>query len=57
MNSSSRCASNREGVLCGKCSRGYAVAINDPDFTCVECKSPYYGVAIYLFLQLLPVLI
>ena len=51
------CASNREGLLCGKCSEGHAVAINDPDLNCVECKSPYYGIAIFLFLQLVPVLI
>ena len=51
------CAKGREGVLCGNCSEGYAVAINDPDLICTKCNSPYYGVAIFLFLQLVPTLI
>ena len=51
------CAEGREGVLCGKCSEGYAVAINDPDLSCTKCNSPYYGVAIFLFLQLMSTLI
>ena len=51
------CAQGREGILCGNCSEGYAVAINDPDLSCIECNSPYYGVAIFLLLQLVPVLI
>ena len=51
------CAEGREGILCGKCSEGYAVAINDPDLFCILCNSPYYGVIIFLLLQLVPVLI
>ena len=43
------CVQGREGVLCGKCSEGYAVAINDPDLACTKCNSPYYGVVIFLF--------
>ena len=51
------CVQGRGGTLCGNCSEGYAVAINDPDLSCIECDPPYYGVAIFLFLQLVPVLI
>ena len=51
------CVQGRGGILCGNCSEGYAVAINDPDLSCIECDSPYHGVAIFLFLQLVPVLI
>ena len=51
------CVQGRGGILCGNCSEGYAVAINDPDLSCIECDSPYNGVAIFLFLQLVPVLI
>ena len=54
---SQSCVQGRGGILCGNCSEGYAVAINDPDLSCIECDSPYYGVAIFLFLQLVPVLI
>ena len=39
------CVQGRGGILCGNCSEGYAVAINDPDLSCIECDSPYYGVA------------
>ena len=57
MESIFQCAQGREGVLCGMCndSEGYAIAINDPDLSCIKCKSSYYGIAIFLFLQLLPV--
>ena len=55
--SNQSCAEGREGILCGNCSEGYAVAINDPNLSCAECNSPYYGVAIFLLLQLVPVLI
>ena len=58
MNSTNKtCALHREGILCGRCSEGYSVAFNDPDFTCIECSDPYYGVAIYIFLELVPLLI
>ena len=50
------CLESRTGILCGKCKNGYAVAINDPDLSCIKCDSPYYGVAIFLFLQLIPTL-
>ena len=50
------CAQGREGILCGNCSEGYAVAINDPDLSCIKCNYQY-GVAIFLLLQLVPVLI
>ena len=52
----SSCAEGREGILCGNCSEGYAVAINDPDLSCTQCNYQY-GVAIFLLLQLVPVLI
>ena len=51
------CSRKIEGILCGNCSKGYAVAINDPDLSCIECNFPNYGVAIFIFLQLVPVLI
>ena len=41
------CAEGREGILCGNCSAGYAVAINDPDLSCTQCNYQY-GVAIFL---------
>ena len=55
-NTNHSCVEGREGVLCGNCSEGYAVAINDPDLSCIKCNYQY-GVAIFLLLQLVPVLI
>ena len=54
--SNQSCAEGRKGILCGNCSEGYAVAINDPDLSCTQCNYQY-GVAIFLLLQLVPVLI
>ena len=53
------CAQGRIGILCGKCndSDGYAIAINDPDLSCIKCNSSYYGVALFLLLQLVPTLV
>ena len=50
------CAPHREGRLCGKCSEGYGVAFNSPDFVCTECNS-YTGWIIFLFFEIIPVLI
>ena len=42
--------------FCGSCiDHDYGVAINDPQFSCVKCEST--GVAIFVFLQLVPGLI
>ena len=30
---------NRQGVLCGECQPGYAVAINSPSYKCVLCNT------------------
>ena len=30
---------NRNGTLCGECARGYAVAVNSPDYRCVRCDN------------------
>ena len=43
-------------LFCGSCSdQDYGVAINDPQYSCVKCESS--GVAIFIFLQLVPGLI
>ena len=43
----SSCVQGREGILCGNCIEGYAVAINDPDLSCIKCNYQY-GVAYIL---------
>ena len=53
------CAQGRSGLLCGMCndSEGYAIAINDPELSCKKCNSSYYGVALFLLLQLVLTLV
>ena len=48
------CASNRQGTLCGVCSKGYSTLYHSPSYRCANttCK---YGVVLYLVLELLPV--
>ena len=50
------CAPHREGTLCGRCTEGYGVAFNSPDFICTPCKS-YAGAAMFVFLGILPVFV
>ena len=50
------CGPHREGKLCGRCTEGYGVAFNSPNFICVPCES-YAGAVMFIFLGILPVFI
>ena len=50
------CGPHREGKLCGRCTEGYGVAFNSPNFICVPCES-YAGAVIFVFLGILPVFV
>ena len=50
------CGPHREGKLCGKCTEGYGVAFNSPNFICVPCES-YAGAVMFVFLGILPVFV
>ena len=50
------CGPHREGKLCGKCTEGYGVAINSPNFICVPCES-YAGAVMFVLLGILPVFV
>ena len=54
---STTCASYSNGwAMCGSCNdTGYGVAINSPYYICTEC--PWYGGAIFVLIELVPVLI
>ena len=39
---------NREGVLCGQCINGYAVAVNSPTYECVPCNLKNVTAAIFV---------
>ena len=42
--------------MCGRCAgQGYGIPINIPQFVCTKCEQ--YGVAIFLFLEIFPVMI
>ena len=52
---------NRQGVLCGECLPGYAVAINSPAYECVLCNAKpaeSFGLAVaYIVLTYAPITI
>ena len=50
------CGPHREGRLCGKCTEGYGVAFNSPNFICVPCES-YVGAVMFVLLGILPVFV
>lgn len=52
---------NRQGVLCGECIRGYAVAANRPNYECVICNHTNTGIfirnwGIYISLTYCPII-
>ena len=50
------CDPHRDGRLCGRCTEGYGVAFNSPNFICVPCES-YAGAVMFVLLGILPVFV
>ena len=48
---------NRKGVLCSQCIDGYGPSVTSRKFQCSPCSGVWYGVPLYLFLELVPVTI
>ncbi|XP_019851272.1 PREDICTED: uncharacterized protein LOC109581528 [Amphimedon queenslandica] len=49
------CASNREGILCGQCKKGYSIPINSIYLECKNCShSKAWGWSMFFLLQILP---
>ena len=46
---------NRKGVLCGQCIDGYGPSVTSRKFQCSPCSGVWYGVSLYLILELVPV--
>ena len=48
---------NRKGYLCKECIDGFAPSFTSPDYmSCSNCtKSSYYGVPIYILIELIPI--
>ena len=48
---------NRKGLLCSECIDGYGLSMTSPKFQCSTCSSVWYGVLIYLLIEVVPVTI
>ena len=46
---------NRKGIVCGECIDGYGPSVTLPKFICSDCSNAWYGVPLYLLLELVPV--
>ena len=46
---------NRKGLVCSKCIDGYGPSVTSPKFRCFDCSNAWYGVPLYLLLELVPV--
>ena len=48
---------NRKGLLCSECIDGYGPAVTSLDFRCTDCTNAWYGVPLYLVVEIVPVTI
>ena len=46
---------NRKDIVCSKCIDGYGPSVTSPKFKCSNCTNAWYGVPLYLLLELVPV--
>ena len=46
---------NRKGLVCSECIDGYGPSVTSPKFRCSDCSNVWYGVPLYLLLELVPV--
>ena len=47
----------RTGIVCSKCIDGYGPSVTSPNFRCSDCSNAWYGIPLYLLLELAPVTI
>ena len=48
---------NRKGIVCSECIDGYGPSATSPNFRCSDCTNAWYGMPLYLLLELVPVTI
>ena len=48
---------NRKGILCSECIDGYGPSVTSPKFRCSDCSNAWYGIPLYLLLEIVPVTI
>ena len=46
---------NRKGIVCSECIDGYGPSVTSLKFQCSTCSSVWYGVLIYLLIEIVPV--
>ena len=46
---------NRKGLLCKDCIDGFAVSATSVGYKCSNCSDTWYGVPLYLVLELAPI--
>ena len=46
---------NRKGIVCSECIDGYGPSVTSLKFQCSTCNSVWYGVLIYLLIEIVPV--
>ena len=46
---------NRKGIVCSECVDGYGPSVTSLKFQCSTCSSVWYGVLIYLLIEVVPV--
>ena len=56
-NIESMCIDHRGGQLCGECEEGYTVYYHSENFKCGQCSYGALGILIYIFAELVPLLL
>ena len=46
---------NRKGLVCSECIDGYGPSVMSPKFRCSDCRNAWYGIPVYLALEIVPV--
>ena len=46
---------NRKGIVCSECIEGYGPSVTSLEFRYSDCSTAWYGVPLYLLLELVPV--
>ena len=46
---------NRKGIVCSECIEGYGTSITSTKPRCSDCTNAWYGVPLYIFLEVVPV--
>ena len=57
MNETNFCTQHRHGQLCGECEEGYSVYYHSENFKCGACPYGAVGLLIYIFAELIPLIL